>query len=234
VTDEGPGMLPDVRGRACEPFFSTKDAGHTGIGLTVARAIAERHGGSLEIVSRPENGTTAVLVLPAAAERDAHLPADIAAVSSTTATGGTTASAEAGGRLSRGSDARNGPGSRILVVDDERDVLDAVCELLSALGHGVEAVDSGEAALALLPAGRWDAVVTDQGMPGLSGRELARRAAVMAPGVPVVLLTGWPGALDDQTSDGIAAVVAKPVTLHTLRDTLDRVHLRPPVSLLTS
>jgi signal transduction histidine kinase/ActR/RegA family two-component response regulator len=221
VTDEGPGMTIEVRARAFEPFFSTKDASHTGIGLTVARAIAERHGGSLEIVSRLENGTTAAVALPAATRADGTRVEETALVDLPPVLPWSAPGPAEPHALARASS--RGAAPRVLVVDDDRDVLDAVCELLSALGYAAEAAESGEDALALLSGGDWDVLLTDQGMPGMSGREVARRTALLAPSVPVVLLTGWAGALDEPPSDGIAATLAKPVTLHALREALDRV-----------
>ncbi len=70
VSDDGPGMSPQVMARAGEPYFTTRaGTGALGLGLFVARGIAEAHGGCLELESRPGEGTRARIVLPAGAER---------------------------------------------------------------------------------------------------------------------------------------------------------------------
>jgi signal transduction histidine kinase len=192
VVDDGPGMAAETRARACEPFFSTKGAAHTGIGLTVARAAAERHGGSFELVSRVDNGTSASLVLPAAqvaGPRDQGVR-----------------------RVLPLAAARR----KVLVVDDEEDVLHVVEDLATALGHDVASASSAETALALLADRPFDVVLADVGLPGMSGRELARRAQAVVPAARVYLFTGWPTDAD-ALPPGVTAILHKPVTLHALR-----------------
>jgi CheY-like chemotaxis protein/anti-sigma regulatory factor (Ser/Thr protein kinase) len=204
VADQGRGMDEATRVRAGEPFFTTKGPGRLGVGLAVARAVAARHHGDLEVESAPGCGTTVRLRLPTAAARLPR-PPDAAAVAS----------------LSRP--------RVILVVEDEVPVREAVALGLAGDDLVVRAADDIAPALALLQQETVDAVVTDLALPGGSGLEVARVAKRVRPATVVVLMTGWPGRLEGQTleSHGVDAVVEKPVGLDTLRATLTALLARP-------
>jgi CheY-like chemotaxis protein len=115
---------------------------------------------------------------------------------------------------------------RVLVVDDEAAVLHATARLLERHGWQVEAVTSPEAALDhLQSAARFDCLITDLSMPGLSGLELAEAARTLHPALPIVLATGY---LDTDAAIGpdatsVSAVLTKPFTSEALRRTLDQV-----------
>jgi PAS domain S-box-containing protein len=202
VTDEGEGIPPELRSKLFAPFFTTKGGDHVGLGLSVCRGIAERHGATICLASEPGRGTTATLVLP--------VPAAIpAAPLEATAGDATPRAAGASNRL------------RVLLVDDQEDILEAVSEMVSALSHHVDSAQGGLAAMAMLAARDYDVLLTDLGMPGMDGRELARRAAASCPGIRVILLTGWSADVDDQPPAAVSAVLAKPVTMKALRGVLD-------------
>lgn len=159
VEDTGPGIAPDVRSRIFEPFFTTKpqDAG-TGIGLAVTRGIVQAHGGIISVQSEPGWGTAFVLTFPAAAiDRKA---------------GETAPNVE--------SEAAGQP-CRVLVVDDESEILMTLDDILSADGHEVTTATSGEQALTLIGNTRFDAILTDVRMPGLDGPGLYRRLEAERP-----------------------------------------------------
>jgi len=165
VTDTGIGMPEHVRRRVFEPFFSTKGESGSGLGLSMAYSIIRRHGGDIRVESEPNRGTTFTLVVPRASEAPEPPP-----------TPSPTASRRS---------------ARILLVDDEPQVLSALAELLQAAGHDVSAAASGAAALKIYMPGRFDVVLTNVGMAGMNGWEVAERVRAMDTTVPVVFITGW-------------------------------------------
>ncbi|MDQ1077527.1 ATP-binding protein [Pseudoroseomonas cervicalis] len=186
VADHGSGMEPAVLARAREPFFTTKPRGKgTGLGLALAQSFADQSGGSLAIDSAPGQGTRVTLTLPLGpAERATPAPAPAPA-------------AAAGREL---------PPARLLVVDDDplvRSVLDTV---FRGLGHQVELLEDGAAALRRLQEGpAFDLLLTDLAMPGLSGLDLLREARRRHPGLPCILLTGN---LDEASAAALAPISA--------------------------
>jgi PAS domain S-box-containing protein len=202
VVDEGEGIAPGVRKRLFEPFFTTRGHDNLGLGLSVCRSIAERHGAKVELVPNPDGGATASVLIPVPAAAP---------------------SAVAEPPLGSGPPERPSADAdrlRVLLVDDQHDVLEAVAEMVAALGHTVELASSGEQALAVLRRERVAVMLTDLGMPGMDGRELARRARAICPGTRVVLLTGWTGETEEGLPPGVAQVLAKPITMSALRTAL--------------
>jgi PAS domain S-box-containing protein len=171
VADTGQGMSPEVAARAIEPFFSTKPLGRgTGLGLAQVYGIARQSGGTLKIESREGEGTIVRLLLPRAEGIEAEEgEADARAGTSETA----------------------GAGARIFVVDDDAEVRDFLADSLVSLGHRVEAMAGGEAALAALADGPPDLMLVDFAMPGMNGAELAREVRARFPGLPIVFVTGF-------------------------------------------
>lgn len=197
VRDTGTGMTPEVRDRACEPFFTTKPAGEgSGLGLATVHAIVASLEGRLTIDTAPGRGTVVGISLPLAVDQDAvdRPPPDAVADE-----------AAAIAPASRG---------RILIVDDEPLVLRLCTTVLTREGYEVTAVaDPREAAVLVeRSASSFDLLLTDKAMPGFSGIELASIARTANPDLPVVLATGY---LDDAArleaeSSGITKVIAKP------------------------
>jgi len=198
VTDEGVGISEDVQSRVFQPFFSTKGDHGSGLGLSVCQTVASRHGAELDLRSAPGEGSTFTLKLP---------PAPPGMVADTTPR--------------RAATRRLLTAQRVLLVDDQEEVRDSVGEMLHALGHHVTVVDRGEAAVALAGRQRLDVVITDLGMPGMSGLDVAQRFRVLAPRVPIVLLTGWGLDADAPSPANVAFVLGKPVTMKSLGDALE-------------
>jgi nitrogen-specific signal transduction histidine kinase len=170
VSDTGTGMSPEVLSRAFEPFFTTKEVGRgSGLGLSMVYGFAQQSGGHVTIESRVGAGTAVTILLPALAQ------------------------AALEGR-SGGEEAPAAPGhERVLVVEDEPQVLQFVSAQLTGLGYGVTAVSTGPDALELLRAERFDVLFSDVVLPkGLSGVELARRARAIRPELKVLLTSGYP------------------------------------------
>ena len=199
VTDTGTGMTEEVRQRCLEPFFTTKGKRGTGLGLAMVYGIIRRHQGTLSIESEPGRGTTIIIRLPV------HLGQ---------------------GARARTHEAKTASRRwRLLVVDDEPAVREVVTEYLAADGHHVETATNGREGLEKFLAGRFDVVVTDQGMPEMSGDQLAAAIKRVAPNISVILLTGFGDimkAAGDQPVD-VDTILTKPVTVSALRQALAKV-----------
>jgi signal transduction histidine kinase len=196
VADNGIGMDDAVRRRALEAFFTTKGPQATGLGLSVAHSIVQRHGGELSLRPNDGKGTVVTLRLPrAAAEPAAAEPAPTP----------------------------EGPALRILVIDDEPTVREALADSLAEDGHAVLQAASGAEGLAHLAGGATvDVVVTDLGMPEMTGWDVARAVRTRHPGLPVGLITGWAVALEISAEErrGVDFLIAKPYTVEALRAAL--------------
>lgn len=191
VGDTGVGMTDEIRRHLFDPFFTTKGMSGTGLGLSVVYGIVHRHEGDVAIDTALGEGTRFRLTFPVAAIRphDAEDDAPIAI--------------------------ENAPPSRILVIDDEADILEILRETLAAEGHTVETAQSGRDGVRLAELHDFDLVFTDLGMPDMSGWEVAQHIQSSTPSVPVVLVTGWGASLDDDEVERnrIAAVVHKPFNI---------------------
>jgi PAS domain S-box-containing protein len=170
IADTGTGMSPEVMARAFEPFFTTKDVGKgTGLGLSMVYGFAQQTGGHVSIRSREGEGTAVTILLPSAG----------------------------GGFIEVAEDTREpvpSPGrERILVVEDEPQVLQFVSSQLVSLGYAVTAVSTARDALDLIEQGRcFDLLFTDVVLPqGMSGVELARQAKSLCPELKVLLTSGY-------------------------------------------
>lgn len=183
LSDDGIGMSTKVADRIFEPLYSTKGDQGTGMGLAVAAGVMREHGGTISVDSLVNKGSTFTLAFPLARDEVGTPSDDVTAGHSTDAV-------------------------RVLIVDDEPMVRNVVDRLLSLRGHTVITSESGREALEVMAENEFDIVFTDQGMPGMSGRELAHHIARQHPGMPVILLTGDTDLSVDQTE--ILAVLKKP------------------------
>ncbi len=169
VFDNGAGIPPALLGKVFEPFFTTKPQGEgTGLGLSMTYGFARQSGGVARITSEQGAGTVVELLLP----EGAASPAAEAAPTGQTIHG-------------RGSE-------RILLVDDTESVRAMVKEMLLETGyHVVEATDADEALLELRSGRPLDLLLTDVGLPGMNGHELADAARLARPDLPVLFVTGY-------------------------------------------
>ena len=195
VSDNGTGMPPSVIERAFDPFFTTKSSGQgTGLGLSMIYGYARQSGGHVSIFSLLGEGTTVKLFLPRALQED--MPA----------------SAEPGREI------QHGVGERILVVDDNDDLRQALVEALEGCGYRVTAVSGGIQALEHVKTGSFELLVTDVGLPDLSGRQLAELARAARPKLPVLLITGYAkeaAVRGEFVGEGMD-MLSKPFALYTL------------------
>ena len=201
VADTGTGMSEDVRRRALEPFFTTKGPKGTGLGLSVSYGIIKSHGGELDLRSAPGRGTVAVVRLPLAGSR-----APVTASQLQTPAEAAPAPAAPPARSDH---------QHVLIVDDDENVRSILVEMVASQGHEVLAAASGREALGLLEGGASvDLVLTDLGMPGMSGWEVARAVRSRWPRLAVGLVTGWGNHVEVAAADRdlIVGTVAKPVS----------------------
>lgn len=178
VTDTGTGMTAEVMARAFEPFFTTKPIGQgTGLGLSQVFGFVRQSGGFVRLRSEPGNGTSVCIYLPRyqkvgfeRAETDSSTGgSEIAAFCETTR-------------------------KAVLLVEDEADVRAMIVEALGDLGCRVIEAEDGNAGLRIVQSAvHIDLLVTDVGLPGLNGRQLADAARERRPDLPVVLITGYAG-----------------------------------------
>ena len=195
IADTGTGMTEEVRRRCLEPFFSTKGEHGTGLGLSVVYGILQRHGAGIDIQSSPGKGTTCILRFPITTAP----PAAVSPVSTTSLR-----------RL------------RILVIDDEAPVLQVVSEMLTTDGHHVTAASTGQEGLKKFADAKFDLVLVDRAMPGMSGDQVAVAIHTVAPDIPIVMLTGFGvlmNAAGEKPAD-VSFVVSKPITMDNLRQAI--------------
>jgi PAS domain S-box-containing protein len=201
VRDTGTGMPEEVRHKIFDPYFTTKGERGTGLGLSVSHSIVRRHGGDLDVFSSmtgPERGTTFVVTLPSFLA-----PASSAAAHHASASVSASANGAAGA---------NGH-ARVLVVDDEQNIREILAEILMSGNHEVvTAADGAEALHQLRSQGNFDLVLTDLGLPGMSGYEVASAIKKLRPDLPVGLVTGWGATLDAEKAraNGVDLVISKP------------------------
>ncbi len=187
VSDTGVGMSDEARQRCLEPFFTTKGDRGTGLGLAMVYGIIQRHSGELDIKSTEGHGTTFSIRLPLSTRVSAK-------------------------------EADDGSGAvrslRVLIVDDDPKVSEVTAAYFSFEGHTTETVGNGMLALKRFEADRFDLVITDQAMRGMSGEQLATAIKEISPATPIIMLTGF-GALMRATGTkpaGVDWLVSKPAT----------------------
>jgi signal transduction histidine kinase len=203
IADTGAGMDAATIERAMEPFFTTKAAGKgTGLGLSQVYGFATQSGGDLRIESSPGHGTRVTILLPCSDLEQ-------------TASQDTPALLSGGGRT-----------GSVLLVEDNEEVGEFAEALLRELGHRVVRTRSGNEALEVARAARFDVVLSDVVMPGMSGLELAEALGTAYPQLPVILTTGYSDEISRSGAGG-RPVLLKPYRLDTLASMIDEM-LRAP------
>jgi PAS domain S-box-containing protein len=199
-TDSGTGMTEEVRKRIFEPFYTTKGAQGTGLGLAVSYGIIERHEGHINVESKLGEGTTFEIDLPATTP--APLPESEPFIRHET------------------------PSLRVLVIDDEDFVRETLAEMLMALSHDVVLASGGSEALEKLGPDHFDLVFTDLSMPGMDGWEVAReirRRLGMEIGIVLVTGYGKSTALPPGEQDLVNGVIGKPFDFAQVAETIAKV-----------
>jgi PAS domain S-box-containing protein len=186
ISDSGMGIPEDVRKKIFEPFFTTKPFTNTGLGLSMSYGIIKRFGGEIEVESKVGHGTTFTLMLPKGGEgkEETILPSFI----------------------------KKGKRARILVIDDEEFVRSVLCRILAQAHHQVTLAEDGEKGIRLFKEEKFDMVLTDLGMPGISGWEVCRAIKAICPHTPVGMITGWGAEMNQSKMEehGLDFFISKP------------------------
>lgn len=203
VTDTGTGMTPAVLAKVFEPFFTTKPIGQgTGLGLSGIYGFTKQSGGHVRIHSRPGQGTTVRLFLP----RDVATPEPVTPL--------------------KALDIPHGEGETVLVVEDDAAVRMIVLDELAELGYQtLEAID-GPTALPILQSSRKiDLLLTDVGLPGMNGRQIAEIARQHRPQLRVLFMTGYAekaASREKFLAPGME-IITKPFTMDALAARIGRI-----------
>lgn len=205
VSDDGPGIPPEVMDKIFDPFFTTKPVGEgTGLGLATVYGIVKQSDGWIAVASKPGEGAAFRIFLPV------HVPA----------VGAAPAPAPAKPARPQARDL-SGAG-RILFVEDEDAVRGVAAKLLRARGYEVIEAASGEEALELAEehAGSIDLMISDVVMPGMQGPDLLKAARVYLGGAPVMFISGYAEAEFSNLLEGEANIsfLPKPIDIKTLAE----------------
>ncbi|NNL86101.1 MAG: response regulator, partial [Myxococcales bacterium] len=203
VADTGEGMSPEVLSRAFEPFFTTKEIGKgTGLGLSTVHGIVKQSGWGVDVTTRPGEGTRFDIVIPLASAKPrkaAH---------------------------SEPLEEPSGKRMTVLLVEDDRLVRELTLEVLEGAGHEVWVAETPEVALGLATERitELDVLLSDVVMPSMTGVELARRLRGARPGLPVVLISGYPrAALESRgAAESGFPLLRKPFSNRELLDELQK------------
>lgn len=202
VIDTGHGIDPSIMARIFDPFFTTKERGEgTGLGLAVALGVVKDLGGSIAVESELGKGTTFSVYLPRIEKTAPSRTEEIKP-------------------LLKGREI-------ILLVDDEKSLVDAHAEAFSKLGYQVVSRYSSMDALEAFRAqpGKFDLVITDQTMPRMTGLQFARELIRIRPDIPIILCTGFSdmAAEEEARMIGIKKFIMKPVILRELSEVVREV-----------
>jgi PAS domain S-box-containing protein len=202
VSDTGHGMSDSVRERIFEPYFTTKQVGEgTGLGLAVVHGTVKSLNGAITVESKPEKGSTFTIFLPksvgmSGVEFEDHEPVPTGV-------------------------------ERILLVDDEKSLTNMGKSMLEKLGYTVSTKNSSFEALEHFRKnpGRYDLVITDMTMPGMTGERLAREIMNIRPDMPVILCTGYSELITEESAReiGIREFVMKPLVTRQFANIIRRV-----------
>lgn len=197
VSDTGIGMSKELAEKAFDPFFTTKGIGNSGLGLSVSWSLISRYGGEIQVNSKPGKGTTFVIRI---AKAEAVKPQAVS---------------KPGESVSS---------YRLLLVEDDPEILNLLRDMLRLKGHRVVAVGDGEKALELIDSSNFDLVLTDLGMPVVSGWEIAKAAKAKNAALPVVMITGWGAQYEDAdlAGRGVDLMLAKPLSWEKLLSSIEK------------
>jgi CheY-like chemotaxis protein/two-component sensor histidine kinase len=210
VRDSGTGMSPEVVAKAFDPFFTTKPIGQgTGLGLSMIYGFVKQSGGHVTLQSEVGQGTTITLYFPRALQADVIDEGEIESV------------------------VIPGNGESILVVGDDSAVRLLVVEVLDELGYSAQDTHHAHEALAILESNTpVDLLITDVGLPGMSGTQLAERARASRPTLKILFMTGYAGETV-QPKGNLAegtAIIGKPFLIDELANRVRHILADEPLN----
>jgi len=163
--DTGIGMSDEVKEKIFDPFFTTKGVKGTGLGMSEVYGIIRSHNGKIEVQSKVGRGTTIIISLPSARRIDREI-------------------------VAKKEEIKFFP-LNIMAIDDEEYILEVIRDILIDMGHQVATFSNVKEALEVFRSKSYDIVLTDLGMPEISGFEVAKTVKSIDRETPVILLTGW-------------------------------------------
>ncbi len=198
VSDTGVGMGPDVQKRIFEPFFTTKGKGGNGLGLAMCYGIISRHQGKILLKSREGEGTTFTILVPInlpGSESQAYPVSEVDIIP-----------------------------AKILIIDDDEQMRAVLTDILIQSGCEVDNAGGGKEGLENLSMSDYDIVISDLGMEGITGWDVAKRVKAQSPSTAVALITGWGTQLDEAIihEKGVDFIVSKPFRIEEVRQLVNR------------
>ncbi len=195
LSDNGTGMTVETKNRIFDPFFTTKGMDHSGLGMSMLYGTIKRHNGSIDIKSAPGEGTTLTIVLPKGKEKTEKR------------------------------DGARDPvveikGANILIIDDEPEIGTLLSEILSKQGHQTSVFYSGKKGLEAFKDGGYEVVITDLGMPDISGWEVINTARQIEPDVVTGVITGWDISEEEAEQKGVDFLITKPFQANQIVQTV--------------
>ena len=191
-SDTGEGMSEETRKRVFDPFFTTKGSKGTGLGMSVAYGIINRHNGQISIDSELGIGTTVTVQLPISEKVIKEIECNYGL--------------------------RSEERTKILLIEDHKITLDILAENLVNLGYYVQKVESGMAGIKIFKGGNYDIVITDVGLCDISGWTVSKKIKDMSSQVPVIFITGWGNQLSSSQLKecGVDYVLTKPFRIEEI------------------
>jgi signal transduction histidine kinase len=192
ITDNGAGISDEVKEKIFQPYFTTKGVERSGLGLSVAYGIMKRHKGDIEVQSKPGQGSTFTLIIPLECSTKKECKKEK--------------------KVSQQKPAN------ILVIEDEQAVREVIVEILELENHKVTQADGGNQGIEFFKKGKFDIVITDLGMPNISGWEVAKTIKGIDPEAVVIMVTGWGAQFDEKKlkENKVDHIVAKPIKMNHL------------------
>ena len=192
IKDNGLGMNEEVKKKLFDPFFSTKQEKGNGLGMTVAQSIILQHHGRIGVESEQGKGTTFIIKFPVSKAREQEKPTEL--------------------ELSTGK-------IRVLLIEDDEDLRGVLVEMLSQEGHEVKVACSGTEGISLMKVEKYDIIITDLGISGMTGWDFAAQAKEINSKIPIILVSGWgEQMLTKEAKDlGAEVVLSKPIKRENLK-----------------
>ncbi len=203
VKDNGLGMNEDAKKKIFEPFFSTKPEKGNGLGMTVAYSIILQHNGKIAVESEEGKGTTFIIKLPLSRVKEE---------------GEAQVIEQPEGKV------------KVLLIEDDEDLQGVLVDMLSEKGYEVKVACSGTEGMSLMKLDKYDVIITDLGISGMTGWDFAEGAKEINPRIPVILVTGWGDQILTQEAKdlGVEVVLSKPIKRENLERAIARALKQKP------
>ena len=185
LSDNGTGMTEETKNRIFDPFFTTKGIDHSGLGMSMLYGTIKRHNGSIDIKTALGEGTTFTIALPKAKEKIEK------------------------GVIPQGSVVVTKK-ANILIIDDEPEIGAVLSEILSKQGHQTSVFHSGKGGIEAFKGGGYEVLITDLGMPDVSGWDVIDIARQIEPDVISGVVTGWDISEEEAKQKGVDFLITKP------------------------